>query len=203
MIRFPSRRGRSRTVWSFLFAFVLVSFAVTACANEEPAPDSTEAAPTEGTSTATADSSATPPAEGESVTEETKAATGTMPVKPDVEPQHVQVQHILIGFAGSVSNKNITRSQPEAKKLAYEILERARKGEDFDALVRQYTDDSPPGIYGMAGRGVAPGPGEYQRDKMVPAFGNVGFAISPGNIGIADYDTKTSPYGWHVIKRLK
>jgi len=24
-----------------------------------------------------------------------------MPVKPEVEPQHVQVQHILIGFAGS------------------------------------------------------------------------------------------------------
>jgi hypothetical protein len=38
---------------------------------------------------------------------------------------------------------------------------------------------------------------------MVPAFGNVGFNISPGNIGIADYDPQTSPYGWHVIKRLQ
>jgi hypothetical protein len=38
---------------------------------------------------------------------------------------------------------------------------------------------------------------------MVPAFGNVGFSISPGNIGIADYDATASPFGWHIIKRLK
>jgi hypothetical protein len=127
----------------------------------------------------------------------------TMAVKPAVVPEHVQVQHILIGFAGSVPGKDIRRTKEEAKKLAYEILERARKGEDFDALVRQYTDDSPPGIYGMCGVGVKPGPGEYVRNQMVPAFGNVGFNISPGNIGIADYDARLSPFGWHIIKRLK
>jgi hypothetical protein len=31
----------------------------------------------------------------------------------------------------------------------------------------------------------------------------VGFAISVGNIGMADHDPQTSPYGWHIIKRLK
>lgn len=127
----------------------------------------------------------------------------TMPVKPAAPPQHVQVQHILIGFAGSVPGKPITRTKEEAKALAYQLLDRARKGEDFDTLVRQYTDDSPPGIYGMSGTGVAPGPGEYARGGMVPAFGNVGFEISPGNIGIADYDLTASPFGWHIIKRLK
>jgi hypothetical protein len=142
-------------------------------------------------------------AKGTVKTVETKAAAGTMPVKPDVLPQHVQVQHILIGFAGSVPGKAITRSKEEAKTLAYQILERARKGEDFDELVRKYTDDSPPGIYGMAGAGVAPAAGEYSRGGMVPAFGNVGFSISPGNIGIADYDPTASPFGWHIIKRLK
>lgn len=142
-------------------------------------------------------------AKGGSVSEGTKAAPGTMPVKPDVEPQHVQLQHILIGFAGSIPGKGITRTKEEAKKLAYEVLERARKGEDYDALVKQYTEDSPPGIYELSGRGVTPGPGEYARDRMVPAFGNVGFTISPGNIGIADYDPQASPYGWHIIKRLK
>lgn len=140
---------------------------------------------------------------GAAVTEGTKAAPGTMPVKPAVEPQHVQVQHILIGFAGSIPGKGITRTKEEAKKLAYEVLEKARSGADFETLVRQYTDDSPPGIYGMSGVGVAPAQGEYPRNQMVPAFGNVGFAISPGNIGIADYDPTTSPYGWHIIKRLK
>ena len=128
---------------------------------------------------------------------------GTMPVKPDVLPQHVVVQHILIGFTGSVPGKSISRTKEEAKTLAYQILERARKGEDFDELVRKYTDDSPPGIYGMSGAGVAPATGEFPRGGMVPAFGNVGFSISPGNIGIADYDATASPFGWHVIKRLK
>jgi hypothetical protein len=142
-------------------------------------------------------------AKGTVKTVETKAAPGTTPVKPDVLPQHVQVQHILIGFVGSVPGKAITRSKEEAKTLAYQILERARKGEDFDELVRKYTDDSPPGIYGMAGAGVAPAAGEYSRGGMVPAFGNVGFSISPGNIGIADYDATASPFGWHIIKRLK
>ena len=131
------------------------------------------------------------------------AVPGTMPVKPDVEPQHIKVQHILIGFVGSVPGKAITRTKEEAKALAYQILERARKGENFDALVREYTDDAPPGIYGMSDSGVPPAPGEYSRDGMVPAFGNVGFSMSAGNIGIADYDPQSSPYGWHVIKRLE
>jgi len=140
---------------------------------------------------------------GTGATMEAGIQPGTMPVKPETTPEHIQVQHILIGFSGSVPGKNITRTQAEAKTLAYQILDRARRGEDFNELVRQYTDDSPPGIYGMSGIGVAPGEGEYPRDRMVPAFGNVGFAISPGNIGIADFDANASPYGWHIIRRLK
>jgi parvulin-like peptidyl-prolyl isomerase len=140
---------------------------------------------------------------GTEKTMEAGAKTGTTPVKPEVLPTHVQVQHILIGFSGSVPGKNISRTKEEAKTLAYQILERARKGENFDELVRQYTDDSPPGIYGMSGIGVAPQSGEFPRDRMVPAFGNVGFSISPGNIGIADYDPQASPFGWHIIKRVK
>lgn len=133
----------------------------------------------------------------------TGAAPGTMPVRPDVTPAHIEVQHILIGFAGSVPGKGITRSQDEARTLAYEILGKARRGEDFDQLVVQHTDDSPPGIYKMSNTGVSPGEGEFQRERMVPAFGNVGFNLSPGNIDVADYDPSASPYGWHVIKRLR
>ncbi len=120
------------------------------------------------------------------------------------EPERVQVQHILIGFSGSVPGKRITRTQEEAKTLAYDLLKKAQSGEDFDSLVKQHTDDSPPGIYGMANRGVAPaGPGEYPRDGMVAAFGNVGFKLPVGGYGIADYDRQTSPFGYHIIKRLK
>ena len=127
----------------------------------------------------------------------------TAPSTPPVEPEHIQVQHILIGFQGTLPGKDIKRTQEDAKKLAYEILERARKGEDFDAMVKQYTDDSHPGIYGMSNKGVPPAGGEFPRTGMVPAFGNVGFKLKVGEVGIADFDKATSPYGYHVIKRTK
>jgi hypothetical protein len=140
-------------------------------------------------------------------------ATGAMaaPTAPAAEPapaagapaEHIKVQHILIAFSGKVPGKNITRSQDEARALAQEILERAKKGEDFDELVRTYTDDRPPVIYALSNSGVAPASGEFSRDRMVPAFGNVGFSLAPGEIGMAEYDPSTSPYGWHIIKRLE
>jgi hypothetical protein len=136
------------------------------------------------------------------------AAAAVAAEAPDGEPAHITVQHILIGFTGSVPRKNITRTQEAARALASQILARARKGEDFDALVKQYTDDSPPGIYAMANNNVAPGkpvrPGlqEFARGGMVKAFGNVGFSLKVGQIGMAEFDHATSPFGWHIIKRL-
>jgi len=123
--------------------------------------------------------------------------------QPAAEPEHIVVQHILISFAGKLPGKDVTRTQEEAKKLAYEVLERARKGEDYDALVAKYTDDQAPGVYGMANLGVTPRAGEYPRNRMVAAFGDVGFKLKVGDIGIADFDAKTSPYGYHIIKRIQ
>jgi hypothetical protein len=119
------------------------------------------------------------------------------------EPEHIQVQHCLISFTGKLPGKNVSRSQEEAKKLAYDILARAQKGEDFDALVKQHTDDQHPGIYAMANKGVSPAAGEYPRTGMVAAFGDVGFKLKVGEVGIADFNEKASPYGYHVIKRVK
>jgi parvulin-like peptidyl-prolyl cis-trans isomerase-like protein len=116
---------------------------------------------------------------------------------------HIKVQHILISFAGKVPGKNITRSQEEARTLAMEVLDRAKKGEDFDSLVKTYTDDRAPGIYGLANSGVTPSADEFSRDRMVPAFGEVGFSLAPGEIGIAEYDPVRSPFGFHIIKRLE
>ena len=131
------------------------------------------------------------------------SATGTKPpIKADA-PDHVVVQHILIGFKGSVGAKPIDRTKEEAQKLAEELLARARKGEDFDKLVKQYTDDAAPGIYGMANFGIQPGSAESPRTGMVKGFGDVSFSLKVGEIGMASYDPKTSKYGWHIIKRLK
>ena len=80
----------------------------------------------------------------------------------------------------------------------------ATSGEAFDDLVQAVTDDASPGIYRLCNTGVTPAAaGEYPRDRMVPAFGNVGFALDVNGIGMAEYDPGTSPYGWHIIKRLE
>ncbi|MCH2184080.1 MAG: peptidyl-prolyl cis-trans isomerase, partial [Mariniblastus sp.] len=77
-------------------------------------------------------------------------------------------------------------------------------GENFGKLVKEYTDDSPPGIYEMANFGETNVPqGVYERKGMVAAFGNVGFPLPVGGVGLAVYDPQTSPYGWHIIKRIK
>lgn len=126
------------------------------------------------------------------------------------EPSHITVQHILIAYAGSIGQKSPTRSIVEAEKLAKEVFEEAKTSEDFDAMVEKYTDDSHPGIYKMANFTFA-GNREFssrdnwihERGGMVPAFGNVGFQLKVGEVGMSAQDVKDSPYGWHIIKRLE
>lgn len=121
------------------------------------------------------------------------------------EPQRITVQHILIAFKGSLPDGNVTRTQKEAEALAKELLDRIKKGEDFDALVKGYTNDQHPGIYSMSNFGVTPDQSvpEYPRNRMVKGFGDAGFSLKVGEVGLAVYNPQTSPYGWHIIKRLK
>lgn len=42
----------------------------------------------------------------------------------------------------------------------------------------------------------------HPRGAMVAAFGDVGFALQPGEVGVAAYDAEASPFGWHVIRRI-
>ena len=128
------------------------------------------------------------------------------------EPSHVSIQHILISFGGILpgSSKLIRRSQIGAEKLANEVLERAKSGEDFDLMVTELTDDSPPGIYRIANYDqevFMEGPDQAQwvrpRTGLVKGFGDVGFSLKVGEIGMAEYSASDSPFGWHIIKRIK
>ena len=84
------------------------------------------------------------------------------------------------------------------------MLNRAKSGEDFDTLMKELSDDSPTGgTYSLVNNGIAKEKDEYERTGMVPAFGDVGFRISVNEIGIAEHDAQKSPYGWHIIKRVK
>jgi cyclophilin family peptidyl-prolyl cis-trans isomerase len=126
------------------------------------------------------------------------------------QPERVQVQHILIGFKdatgfqGQAPPKAAGRTEEQARTLAYELLNRARAGEDFGTLVAEYTDDSAPGIYGMANFNVqTSGADEFSRSGMVAGFGNTSFGLDVGEIGMSDYDPYASPFGWHIVKRIK
>lgn len=122
--------------------------------------------------------------------------------KKNKNPDVVTVQHVLISFQGK-TDKPVERSKKQAEKLAWEIFDRAEAGEDFDALVEEYTDDSHPGIYKMTNRGAAQLPGHSTRDGMAVSFGDVSFKLDVGEIGMAKFHAELSPFGWHIIKRLE
>ncbi|CAG0926452.1 hypothetical protein PLCT1_00019 [Planctomycetaceae bacterium] len=122
-------------------------------------------------------------------------------------PEHtaasVEVQHLLVSFAGAGTEAQ--RTKQEAENLAAELYARVLKGEDFNALITQYTDDSPPGIYAMVADKEKQDmeKGLYWRKGMVPAFGDVAWRLEAGEIAVAVCNEKASPYGWHIIKRTK
>jgi parvulin-like peptidyl-prolyl isomerase len=120
------------------------------------------------------------------------------------QPAVITVQHVLISFEGSERSEQ-KRSKAEAEKLAFEIINRAKNGEVFEKLMKEFSNDPGGGTYTLVNDGVSANQsaGEYDRRGMVPAFGDVGFRISVGEVGLADYDAKTSPFGLHIIKRIK
>jgi Xaa-Pro aminopeptidase len=131
--------------------------------------------------------------------------TAVQPRKQAREADRIAVQHVLIAFKGSIPEPKVVRTSAEAEILAAEIFERARKGEDFEALVKKYTDDEFPGLYRMSNFGVEPNKEkkEYPRSGMVRSFGDVGFSLKVGEVGLAVYDPQRSKYGWHIVKRLE
>ena len=134
-----------------------------------------------GDDKSTTDEEQSPAADNKNTVSSQQAAPDTL---ANGEPKFIEVQHILISFQGR--GTKATRSQSEAHLLAIEVLAKAQSGEDFDELVKQYTDDAFPGRYKMTNLGVPPNPAlgmAYPRDQMVPAFGNVGFKLEIGEIG--------------------
>jgi hypothetical protein len=123
-------------------------------------------------------------------------------VVPD-EPPHVVVQHVLIAFEGA-DIPGATRTRDEAGRLAKRVLEEARRGRPFPDLVRLYSDDRHgDGTYALANWGVPAGPQETDRQRMVRGFGNLAFTLAVGEFGVVEHDPQKSPFGWHVMKRLK
>jgi len=111
---------------------------------------------------------------------------------PPSRPTEIAARHLLVMYAGSQrAPARITRTRDEARTRAEEALRRARAGEDWVALVREYTDEegSPEGgDLGTFGHGA-----------MVPAFERAAFALEVGGVS----EVVESPFGFHVIQRYR
>ena len=43
----------------------------------------------------------------------------------------------------------------------------------------------------------------FNRADMAGGFADVSFSLQVGEVGMAEYDPATSPFGWHIIKRIQ
>ncbi|HET7543013.1 MAG TPA: peptidylprolyl isomerase [Polyangiaceae bacterium] len=125
-----------------------------------------------------------------------RAETASAP-QPTVDissqPAEISARHLLVAYKGALrASPGIGRSKPEARARAEEAQKRAAAGEDFVALVKQYSDEP-----GAAERGGDLG--KFDRQSMVPAFANAAFALKVGEIS-AVVETQ---FGYHVIKRTE
>lgn len=92
----------------------------------------------------------------------------------------VTAQHILI----TSDSEKFENPEEEIKK----VLERAKAGEDFNALMEEFNEDP-----GETAAGYTFGPGE-----MVQEFEDAAFALDYDEIS----DVVKTDYGYHIIKRL-
>ncbi len=130
-----------------------------------------------------------------------RADAAALAARPEAADPVVEVTHVLISFQGIPRGPKATRTREEAEALAADLYARMLAGEDFGALQKQYSDDSGAGTYAMSQDPKVPA--DWQRKGMVAAFGDVGWRLAVGEIGVAPYDPQKSPYGWHLIKRLR
>ena len=108
------------------------------------------------------------------------------------QPERVRASHVLITTKDPATGEDLLPDKKKEKKeLADKVLARAKAGEDFAKLAKEFSDD--PGSRDKGGEYTFP------RGQMVPEFENAAFALDANKIS----DIVTTSYGYHIIKMLE
>lgn len=109
-------------------------------------------------------------------------------LKAFYEESYYAAKHILINKPEE--GEEAAEGEKQGEELANELLERAKNGEDFDAMMKEYSQDP--------GSESNPDGYVFTDGEMVEPFENKVKELKPGEFGICESD-----YGYHVILRLE
>ena len=102
--------------------------------------------------------------------------------------------HLVVTWGDTAMGRHqhVTRTKEEARARAEEALARARKGEDFEQLVLEYSDE--PTAKQLHGVLIS-----FRKSDAMPGFGDAVARLKVGGIS----DLVETSLGFHVIKRTK
>jgi len=104
-------------------------------------------------------------------------------------PEMIRAAHILLSTRDPLTNTELTDDQKKQKREQLEkLLARARKGEDFAAMAKEYSDD--PGSKDKGGEYTFP------RGQMVPEFEAAALSLNTNEVS----DIVVTKFGYHIIK---
>lgn len=105
------------------------------------------------------------------------------------QPEMVRASHILLMTQDPRTSQELSSAEKAAKHKTMEgLLKRARAGEDFAKLAKEFSED--PGSKDKGGEYTFP------RGEMMPEFEAAAFALKTNEVS----DIVTTSYGYHIIK---
>ena len=104
-------------------------------------------------------------------------------------PEMVRASHVLLATRDPVGGEEFSDAKKKEKReLIEKLLERARKGEDFAALAKEFSED--PGSREKGGEYT------FARGQMVPEFEKAAFALQTNQVS----EVVTTQFGYHIVK---
>ncbi len=99
--------------------------------------------------------------------------------------QEVHARHILFRVVNPADDAASKAAEAKVKV----VIERVKKGEDFNKLANELTEDP-------SGKANGGDLGYFTKEQMVPEFSDVAFKLDKGQVS----DPVKTQFGWHVLK---